>query len=107
MPKATALRPWLDWYDSRRWRKRARLHKAANPVCVMCEQKGLAVPVEVADHIVPHRGDPMLFWYGELQSLCWSCHSKSKQQIERRGFTTDIGIDGWPTDDKHPSNKIT
>ena len=29
------------------------------------------------DHIVPHRGDPALFWDEEnWQALCHSCHSK-------------------------------
>ncbi|WP_247511397.1 HNH endonuclease [Bradyrhizobium sp. 157] len=69
----------------------------------MCEAKGLIAPAEVADHIMPHKGDYQLFWYGELQSLCVPCHNKSKQQLEHRGYTTDIGADGWPTDARHPA----
>ena len=64
--------------------------------------KGMVVPAEVADHVVPHRGNEQLFWFGKLQSLCWSCHSSNKQLLERRGYYTDIGVDGWPTDNKHP-----
>jgi 5-methylcytosine-specific restriction enzyme A len=62
------------------------------------------VAAQVADHIVPHRGDSQLFWLGDLQSLCWSHHSGSKQVEERRGYRDEIGSDGWPTDPRHPAN---
>ena len=39
----------------------------------------------LADHVVPHRGDYALFWFGELQSLCKACHDIKKQRVERRG----------------------
>lgn len=105
MPKATPERPWLAWYSTARWERRSYLHRMRNPVCVMCEAKGTVGPAEVADHIEPHKGDYQKFWFGELQSLCISCHNKSKQQIESRGYTTDIGLDGWPVDPLHPTNK--
>lgn len=38
----------------------------------------------MADHVVPHRDDYGLFWFGELQSLCKSCHDGKKQRAERR-----------------------
>lgn len=104
--KATALRPWLDWYDSARWRKISRQQKAEHPLCEMCLAKGAVIAAEVADHVVPHRGDYQLFWFGDLQSLCWSCHSREKQQMEVRGYTNNIGLDGWPTDPKNPANAI-
>lgn len=37
----------------------------------------------VADHVVPHRNDPRLFWDGELQCLCRTCHSGAKQREEQ------------------------
>jgi 5-methylcytosine-specific restriction enzyme A len=60
-----------------------------------------------ADHVEPHRGSTNLFWFGDLQSLCTAHHSGSKQQEERRGFSTEIGVDGWPTDSKHPVHQTT
>jgi hypothetical protein len=39
---------------------------------------------------------------GALQSLCAHCHSSRKQSIERRGYDTAVGIDGWPIDPRHP-----
>ena len=40
-------------------------------------KQGRYVKVTDVDHIVPHRGDPRLFWDEEnWQALCHSCHSK-------------------------------
>jgi 5-methylcytosine-specific restriction endonuclease McrA len=89
-------------YGNRRWVKRALNHRRENPLCVMCLEEGLIVAVEVVDHVVPHRGNYQMFWHGKLQSLCKSCHDGRKQQVDKRGFYTDIGVDGFPTDSKHP-----
>jgi len=59
-----------------------------------------------ADHIEPHRGDPAKFWFGKLQSLCPTHHSGSKAQLESKGYTNDIGDDGFPVDKSHPFNKL-
>jgi hypothetical protein len=63
----------------------------------------------VADHVIPHKGDPTLFWDGELQSLCdadpWRCHSSHKQKTERRGYSAEVGSDGFPIDPTHPANQ--
>ena len=89
-----------------RWVKKARAQMRKQPCCEMCLAKGLTVAATTADHIVPHRGDYHLFWYGELQSLCSNCHSGEKQQLETLGYTRTIGADGWPVDDKHPINRL-
>ena len=100
-----ATRPWLAWYVTKRWLLLREHQLAKYPLCAMCEAKGWVVAANVADHVIPHRGDYKLFWNGELQSLCEPCHNKGKQQIERRGYTTDIGNDGWPLDKRHPVQK--
>jgi 5-methylcytosine-specific restriction endonuclease McrA len=79
------------------------MQRSTFPLCKMCEAKGLVVAAEVADHVEPHKGDLQKFWLGELQSLCSNCHNANKQQIEKRGYDTAIGEDGWPTDPKHPA----
>lgn len=39
----------------------------------------------VADHKVPHRGDPALFWdEANLWCLCKRCHDSAKQREEAR-----------------------
>jgi len=90
------------WYGTQRWKRRRRLHLQQHPLCVMCERQGKLTPATVADHDPPHRGDPQLFWFGPLVSLCATHHSGSKQQQETRGYATDIGTDGWPIDQQHP-----
>jgi hypothetical protein len=92
-------------YDTKRWVRRARTHLTHHPLCVMCLDHGSVVPAQVADHIAPHKEDPYSFWYGELQSLCHTCHSGPKQIKEHCGFMRDIGIDGYPIDPDHPANK--
>jgi 5-methylcytosine-specific restriction endonuclease McrA len=76
-------KPWRNWYASRRWKRRAADQLEREPLCRMHKAKGKAVAATVADHVVPHRGDPDLFWDGELQSLCGHCHSSAKQRQER------------------------
>ncbi|TNJ48100.1 HNH endonuclease [Phaeobacter sp. B1627] len=84
--KRRTVRPSRKWYDSKGWRGptgRRRRQLEAEPLCRMCSAhpKQLAT---VADHIVPHRDDYALFWFGALQSLCKACHDIRKQRIERR-----------------------
>jgi 5-methylcytosine-specific restriction protein A len=95
-----------SWYGQARWKRMRRAQLRREPLCAFCLKQGKLVPAVVADHIEPHRGNEQLFWHGELRSLCQSCHSGSKQQIERTGFCTDIGRDGWPIDAGHPANKV-
>lgn len=72
---------FANWYSDRRWRAKREAHLQREPVCRYClEREGRYVPADVVDHIVPHRGDRQLFWYGELQSLCHRCHSGIKQR---------------------------
>jgi 5-methylcytosine-specific restriction endonuclease McrA len=89
-------------YD-RQWSKFRRTFLEANPLCVMCREQGHAVAATVVDHIRPHRGDEALFWQlGNHQALCANHHNSAKQMQERRGYSSEIGRDGWPTDPQHP-----
>jgi len=91
-------------YHTPAWRQRRARQLAREPWCAMCLADGKQVRASVADHVVPHRGDAALFWQGRLQSLCMSCHSSDKAQIELNGYSTSIGEDGWPTDARHYAN---
>jgi 5-methylcytosine-specific restriction enzyme A len=97
--------PWQKLYDNPRWRKRSKQHLRQHPLCTYCLQEGQVTQAKVADHIVPHHGDARLFFYGDLQSLCWPHHRSTKQQQEKIGFSKDIGLDGWPIDPNHPANQ--
>ncbi len=70
----------------------------------MCAAEGVKTKAIVADHIKPHRGNAALFWSGPFQSLCKRCHDSTKQRAERLGYSTAIGLDGLPSDPRHPFN---
>jgi 5-methylcytosine-specific restriction enzyme A len=84
---------WRDWYSHRRWRKRSRTQLRMFPLCALCLGKDKTVPATVADHVVPHKGDAQLFWYGSLRSLCAPCHN-GRQAVHPKG----VDASGWPLD---------
>lgn len=92
------------WYNTPAWRKRREAQLAAEPVCRMCQRLGFVTGATVADHVEPHRFESWEgFITGELQSLCKHCHDSAKQSEERIGYSTAIGVDGWPVDVRHPA----
>jgi len=98
---------WRRWYQLERWRKRRRAHLLREPLCVYCLKKGRVEPATIADHIRHHGGDWNEFMLGALQSLCAPCHSSTKHLEEIRGYDKTIGLDGWPTDPRHPAYQGT
>ena len=63
-------------YDNR-WLRYSKNYRLNNPLCVMCEKKGIATAAQCVDHIIPHEGDQDLFWdKSNHQSLCNECHSR-------------------------------
>ena len=81
-----------DWLNTSRW-QRLRL-KVLERDSYICRQTGVlligkhpAPDSPVVDHIIPHRGDPALFWdEGNLQSVSKAWHDSTKQRLERRGL---------------------
>src|SRR5450631_2236881 len=103
MSTPTPERPYARWYGSTRWRAVSEHHRRIHPLCVRCKELGVVMEAQVTDHVVPHHGDPNLFWDPmNLQGLCKVHHDSDKQQLEQKGYTDDIGADGWPTCDQHP-----
>lgn len=84
------------WYSSRRWKARRAQQLREHPLCKMCRAEGKATPATIADHRVPHKGDYILFWEGELDSLCKRHHDSDKALIEGGKRVVQIGVDGWP-----------
>lgn len=92
-------------YKTSRWVKLRALHLSLSPLCVFCQQQGRTTAASVVDHITPHRGSEDLFWDPDnLQSLCASCHSATKQVQETHGYSQSAGKDGFPLDAAHPWN---
>lgn len=63
-----------------KWDKARATFLARHPRCARCNEAA-----RIVDHVIPHKGDPKLFWdSGNWQPLCTSCHSGAKQREERR-----------------------
>ena len=72
----------------------------------MCMAAGRVTAANVVDHVTPHKGDRVMFFdASNLQSLCAPHHDGAKQQQERLGYSTQVGLDGFPIDPMHPSNR--
>jgi 5-methylcytosine-specific restriction protein A len=94
---------WREWYNDARWRRRRDLQLKRHPLCEDHLARGEIVPAVVAHHVEPHCGDINKFLTGPLRSLCKSCHDRTWAD-DRRGFSNAIGVDGRPTDPRHPCN---
>jgi hypothetical protein len=92
-------------YQLTTWKKLRRAHLRQNPFCVYCLEHGYQVVGNTVDHKKPHRGDMGLFVDpANLQTLCHSCHSKTKQLQERHGYAPGATEEGLPLDPRHPWN---
>ena len=89
-------------HDKAAWHLRARRQLQCEPLCAMCLSEGKIVAARIADHVEPHCNVPQKFWAGALQSLCPHCHESRKKRLENRGYDNTIGLDGMPTDPRHP-----
>ncbi|WP_370001240.1 HNH endonuclease [Paenibacillus sp. RC84] len=59
-----------------KWRQSRLQYLQQHPLCVHCREKGKLESATVVDHIVPHKGDMVLFWdQRNWQPLCATCHS--------------------------------
>lgn len=93
-PEAMVYRAW---YNTARWRRRRKVQLRAEPFCAMClDQLGVYTAASVADHIEPHKGDPVKFWEGKLQSLCKPHHDRHKKLIEAGRPVLGCDETGWP-----------
>ena len=89
--------PWRKWYATPRWR-RLRLQVLHRDGWT-CRMTGVpligahpAPDSPVVDHVVPHRGDPVLFWDpANLQALSKAAHDGEKQSMEARGLPAQGG----------------
>ena len=79
-------------YNSQRWRSMRLRQLADHPWCYVCLERGIYEPAEEVDHVIPHRGDPKLFFDdGNLQSLSARCHSaKTAREIASGGAYTPV-----------------
>jgi 5-methylcytosine-specific restriction protein A len=105
--RSQAAQAYRAWYGTQRWKDIRASQLAAQPWCAYCLDAGHRVAAVACDHRERHGGDPVRFWSGPFQSLCRAHHDSSKKREEHKGFSGAVGVDGWPLDDRHPSNTNT
>ena len=60
-----------------RWQRERLVYLNHHPLCVVCERRGITKAATIVDHIIPHRGNDVLFWdVANWQPLCASHHSE-------------------------------
>lgn len=75
-----------SFYRSDEWKAVKKRHLALEPLCRECSKEGKLVRATMVDHIVPIKEGGAPLADTNLQSLCWSCHSrKSAQEGSRWG----------------------
>lgn len=80
---------------NRRWRK-YRDWFLRQPAHRFCATPGCRRAPTVVDHIMPHKGDPELFWDEKNhQALCKACHD-AKTAREDGAFGKLRGAGQWP-----------
>ena len=93
-------------YNTGAWRRLRLEHLQREPLCRMCEARGVVRSGSHVDHIKAHKGDNALaFDPGNLQTLCVTCHNAVKQALEKGGSLRGCGPDGRPFDPNHWWNR--
>ena len=65
------------------WRRLSKLFLKAHLLCAECLKQNNITPSTVVDHIVPHRGDPVLMWdETNWQALCKRCHDRKTGKFD-------------------------
>lgn len=94
---------YRHWYWTARWRSFAARFLREHPLCANCRRRGRVTPATVVHHLVPHRGDLHRFWSGPFEAACKACHDGPLREVEDRGYSGEVGLDGWPLDPRHPA----
>ena len=96
---------YRGWYKRKQWLAIAAHQMQIEPLCRFCKARNIVTAATVCDHINPDKSTWEKFHAGPFQSLCKPCHDRHKQSQERLGFSTEVGLDGWPVDGMHPANR--
>jgi 5-methylcytosine-specific restriction protein A len=74
------------FYQSTEWKMVKKRHLAIEPLCRECKKNGKLTKAAMVDHILPIKQGGAALDDNNLQSLCWSCHSrKSVKEGSRWG----------------------
>lgn len=103
---------WQHLYATQAW-KRLRQATLVRDLFT-CQRCGIllsgrppAPHSPVVNHRTAHKGDTTLFFdEANVEAVCKSCHDGAVKFEEGRGYSRDIGADGWPTSPAHPANRV-
>ena len=84
-----------NFYKTQEWRHARRQQLNRQPFCVECLKRGITSRATMVDHIDPIKQGGDKFAPTNLQSLCWSCHSRKSAEEGSRWNST-------PHDYKNP-----
>ena len=70
-------------YHTAKWTRMSKAFREANPLCVMCEKKGVITPADVVDHITPYPVCKDFFDSSNWQSLC-NRHNAEKGNKDKK-----------------------
>jgi 5-methylcytosine-specific restriction endonuclease McrA len=99
LPQPSELR---RFYGSKAWKDTRKKVLSAEPFCRTCGKVA-----EEVDHILTAREYPHLrLDPSNLRSLCSACHSYVRHDT-KRGYSRQIGADGFPVDESHPFNRAS
>ena len=70
-----------ELHRSNAWRQFSISFRRSNPICKYCNIHGKSKLCQQVDHIIPHNGDPDIFWMDDnYQALCASCHGYKRTE---------------------------
>ena len=77
------------FYKTKEWVELRKIKLRQSPFCEECKKNGTIVVGKIVDHIVPIKQGGAPYDINNLQTLCWSCHSrKSIEEGSRFGVQT-------------------
>ena len=80
--------PWRRWYKLQRWINLRLAQLRKSPLCAECmrAQPSRVTAADTVHHMLPHRGDYVLFHDPmNLESVCTRCHNSIIQSREATG----------------------
>lgn len=69
-----------NFYNTPEWKFSRIRQLADHPFCEECLKVGKRTKATIVDHIVPIKQGGEKFAPSNLQSLCWSCHSRKSAE---------------------------
>lgn len=64
------------FYRTKEWRDIRQKKLKISPLCEECKKNGTLVIGKIVDHIIPIKQGGEPYNLENLQTLCWSCHSR-------------------------------